>query len=68
MKTTVDIPEKALSELMEYTQANTKRAAIVQAVDDFNRRRRMAELTEHGGQNGEFYEARRPQEPPPRRR
>ena len=45
MKTTVDIPDTTLSEAMRFTKAKTKRAAIVAALDEFNRRRRMAEAT-----------------------
>lgn len=32
---------------MRYTQARTKREAIVTAITEFNRRRRMAELNRH---------------------
>jgi hypothetical protein len=49
MKTTVDIPEKELEDAMRYTRAKTKREAIVTAIVDFNRRRRMAELVKHAG-------------------
>ncbi|MCC5866460.1 MAG: type II toxin-antitoxin system VapB family antitoxin [Wenzhouxiangella sp.] len=47
MKTTVDIPDKELEDAMRYTQARTKREAIVTAITEFNRRRRMAELNRH---------------------
>jgi hypothetical protein len=49
MKTTVDIPEKELEDAMRFTKAKTKREAIVAAIVDFNRRRRMAELTRYAG-------------------
>jgi Arc/MetJ family transcription regulator len=49
MKTTVDIPDKVLAEAMRHTRAKTKREAIVTAIEDFNRRRRMAELIKHSG-------------------
>jgi hypothetical protein len=49
MKTTVDIPEKELEDAMRYTKAKTKREAIVAAIVDFNRRRRVAELARHAG-------------------
>ncbi|MSQ87934.1 MAG: DUF2191 domain-containing protein [Betaproteobacteria bacterium] len=49
MKTTVDIPDKVLSEAVRYTGAVTKRQAIVTAMEDFNRRKRMAELLKHAG-------------------
>lgn len=49
LKTTVDIPEKELEDAMRFTKAKTKREAIVAAIVDFNRRRRMAELVRHAG-------------------
>jgi Arc/MetJ family transcription regulator len=50
MKTTIDIPEKSLQEAIRHTGAKTKRDAIVTAVDEFNRRRRLEEMAErlHG--------------------
>ena len=49
MKTTIDIPEKELSDVIRFTRAKTKRDAVVTAVADFNRRRRMAELAGYAG-------------------
>lgn len=49
MKTTIDIPDDDLSEAMRLTGAKTKREAVVAAIRDFNRRRRMAELIRHAG-------------------
>jgi Arc/MetJ family transcription regulator len=49
MKTTVDIPEKELEEAMRFTGAKTKREAIVKALEEFNRRRRVTELVKHLG-------------------
>lgn len=34
---------------MRFTRARTKREAIVTAIAEFNRRRRMAELVRHAG-------------------
>jgi Arc/MetJ family transcription regulator len=50
MKTTIDIPDKSLREAIKHTGAKTKRDAVVTAVDEFNRRRRLEELAErlHG--------------------
>ena len=50
MKTTIDIPEIVLEEAMKFTGAKTKRDAVVNAVEDFNRRHRLAALAErlHG--------------------
>ena len=50
MKTTVDIPEQALEEAMRHSGASTKREAVVLALEDFNRRRRLAKLVEQMGQ------------------
>ena len=47
MKTTVDIPEKELLDAMRFTRSKTKREAIVTAITEFNRRRRMAELVKY---------------------
>ena len=49
MKTTIDIPDKVLNEAMRFTGAKTKRDAVVRAVEDFNRRRKMAELVKYSG-------------------
>lgn len=49
MKTTVNIPDEELEDAMRFTRARTKREAIVTAIAEFNRRRRMAELTRFAG-------------------
>jgi hypothetical protein len=49
MKTTVDIPDKELKDAMRFTRAKTKREAIVTAIGEFNRQRRMAELVRYSG-------------------
>jgi len=49
MKTTVDIPERELEDAIRFTNAKTKREAIVGAIVDFNRRMRMAELVRFAG-------------------
>jgi putative antitoxin of VapBC-like toxin-antitoxin system len=49
VKTTIDIPDAVLEEAMVFTKARTKREAIVTAVEEFNRRRRMAALVKHAG-------------------
>ncbi len=50
VKTTIDIPNKLLLEAIKHTGAKTKRAAVVTAMDEFNRRRRLEALAErlHG--------------------
>ncbi len=49
MKTTVDIPRRELEDAIKFTNAKTKREAIVGAVADFNRRMRVAELARYAG-------------------
>lgn len=44
MKTTIDIPEKALEEAIRLSGAKTKREAVVTAILDFNRRKRLERL------------------------
>jgi len=41
MKTTINIPENALADAMRFTGAKTKREAVVMALEEFNRRRRV---------------------------
>ena len=49
MKTTIDIPEDELKDAMRFTKAKTKREAVVKVLEEFNRRRRMAELVKYSG-------------------
>jgi Arc/MetJ family transcription regulator len=49
MKTTIDIPEKELKEAMRFTKAKTKREAVNTALAEFNRRKRVEELSKHFG-------------------
>jgi Arc/MetJ family transcription regulator len=44
MKTTIDIPDKALADAMRFTGAKTKREAVVKALEEFNRRQRVEDL------------------------
>ena len=55
MKTTVDIPEAELRDAMRFTKAKTKREAVVKVLEDFNRRRRMAELVRYSGSFGDSF-------------
>ena len=49
MKTTLDIPDKALEDVMRFTAAKTKREAVVTAVEDYNRRCRLKEMAKSLG-------------------
>jgi hypothetical protein len=44
MKTTIDIPDKELRDVMKHTRAKTKREAVVRAIAEYNRRQRVEEL------------------------
>ncbi len=57
MKTTVDIPDGELEDAIRFTRARTKREAIVTAIADYNRRRRMAELVKRAGSCGKLLTA-----------
>jgi len=50
MKTTIDISDKSLREAIKHTGAKTNREAVVMAVAEFNRFRRLQEMAErlHG--------------------
>lgn len=54
MKTTIDIPDEDLKEAIKYTGAKTKRDAVVYALKDFNRRRRLAKLAKMLGTFKDF--------------
>ncbi|HVT59795.1 MAG TPA: type II toxin-antitoxin system VapB family antitoxin [Thermoanaerobaculia bacterium] len=54
MKTTVDIPERELKEAMRHTGARTKREAVLIALSELNRRRRLRKLAETFGTLDEF--------------
>ena len=54
MKTTIDIPEKELEDAMRFTKAKTKREAVVKALEEFNRRRRVEALIAIAGTIPDF--------------
>ncbi len=49
MKTTIDIPDKTLSDAIFYTRAKTKKDAILTALEDFIRRQKVAALSDTFG-------------------
>jgi len=49
MKTTIDIPDRALADAMRFTGAKTKREAVVKALEEFNRQQRVKDLVEGFG-------------------
>lgn len=54
MKTTIDIPDDMLKELIDNTAAHTKREAILTAISEFNRKRKVAQLANVVGTLDEF--------------
>lgn len=54
MKTSLDIPDKELKDLIRFSKAATKRAAILTAIAEYNRRKRMAELIQYSGKSDTF--------------
>ncbi len=49
MKTTIDIPDKMLSEVMRNAKTDTKREAVLTAIEDYNRKFRQRRLIKHLG-------------------
>lgn len=49
MKITVDVPRRELEDAIRFPKAKTKGEAIVEAVAEFNRRMRVAELVGYAG-------------------
>lgn len=54
MKTTIDIPEKALEDAMLFTGAKTKREAVVKALNEFNRIQKVEKLLAAAGSMLDF--------------
>ena len=54
MKTTIDIPDDMLAELIDNTHAGTKRQAILTAIEDYNRRKRMTAVADMLGTFTDF--------------
>jgi hypothetical protein len=54
VKTTVDIPDNELLDLMRVTAARTKRDAILQAIREFNRKRKLSEVAKMLGTFTDF--------------
>jgi len=54
MKTTIDIPEKVLKEAMRNANASTKRDAVIAALEEYNRRRRVQKAIDKLGTSDTF--------------
>lgn len=57
MKTTIDIPDIAIMELMSFTQAKTKREAVLTAIDEYNQKQKMIHLAEMLGTFEDFMDS-----------
>lgn len=49
MKTTIDIPEDIMQDALRISGARSKREVVLNALRDYVRRKRMAELARHAG-------------------
>lgn len=49
MKMTIDIPDRQLREAMRHAKTRTRREAVLAALEEYNRRRGMAELVKLSG-------------------
>lgn len=49
MKMTIEFPDDELNELVQHTHARTKHEAVVTAISEFNRRKRLEKLAEELG-------------------
>ena len=54
MKTTIDIPEKELRDAIRFTGAKTKKHAVVTAMSEFNRIKRLELLVRRFGKSTNF--------------
>ena len=54
MKTTIDIPDQELKEVLKHTGAKTKKDAIVFAVKNFNKKQRLAKIAQILGTFNDF--------------
>lgn len=54
MKTTIDIPENILKEVIFYSKAKTQRAAILTAMEEYIQHRKMQNIANRLGQFENF--------------
>lgn len=57
MKTTIDIPDTAIIELMRFTHAKTKREAVLKAIDEYNKKQKMIHLAKMLGTFEDFMDS-----------
>jgi hypothetical protein len=54
VKTTIDIPDAALADAMRFTGAKTKREAVVKALEEYNRLRKVEAFLKLAGSCPDF--------------
>lgn len=54
MKTTIDIPDKLLRAVKKHSKAKTKREAVLAAMEEYERRRKVKELINMLGKSDTF--------------
>ncbi len=54
MKTKIDVPDDQLEELLRNTHAKTHKKAVLTAIEEYNRRKRMGKLTDYLGTFEDF--------------
>jgi len=57
MKTTIDIPDNAIMDLMSFTHAKTKREAILKAIEEYNQKQKMIHLAKMLGTFEDFMDS-----------
>ncbi len=57
MKTTIDIPDTAILELMNFTHAKTKREAVLKAIDEYNQKQKLTQLAKMLGTFEDFMDS-----------
>jgi hypothetical protein len=57
MKTTVDIPEHILKEVLFYSKAKTQKSAILTAMEEYIRLRKSEKIADQLGQFDNFFTA-----------
>ncbi len=49
MKTTIDIPDQVLRELVTNSKSNKKKEAILEAIKEFNQKHKLEKLSKYNG-------------------
>ncbi len=57
MKTTIDIPDSSILDLMNFTHAKTKREAVLKAIDEYNQKQKLTQLAKMLGTFEDFMDS-----------